>query len=133
MVLKPHAGEFQKLTGENVPDDIQERFDSVLDFAKNYNVTLLLKGSPTIIACPNGNCYLNPTGNHGMATAGSGDVLTGIIGSLLAQGMSAEDAAVCGAFIHGTAGDMAADVLTPRAMIASDIIDSLPEAFESLE
>ena len=133
MVLTPHAGEFQKLTGETVPDDIQERFDSVLDFAKNYNVTLLLKGSPTIIACPNGNCYLNPTGNHGMATAGSGDVLTGIIGSLLAQGMSAEDAAVCGAFIQGTAGDMAADALTPRAMIAGDMIDSLPEAFESLE
>ena len=133
MVLTPHAGEFERLTGEKVPDEIQERFDSVLDFAKNYNVTLLLKGSPTIIACPNGNCYLNPTGNHGMATAGSGDVLTGIIGSLLAQGMTAEDAAVCGAFIHGTAGDMAADALTPRAMIAGDIIDSLPEAFEALE
>ena len=133
MVLTPHAGEFQKLTGETVPDDIQERFDSALDFAKNYNITLLLKGSPTIIACPNGNCYLNPTGNHGMATAGSGDVLTGIIGSLLAQGMSAEDAAVCGAFIQGTAGDMAADALTPRAMIAGDMIEFLPEAFDALD
>ena len=133
MLLTPHAGEFIKLTGEAVPDEIQERFKVALDFAKNYNVTLLLKGSPTIIACPNGNCYLNPTGNHGMATAGSGDVLTGIIGSLMAQGMTAEDAALCGAFIHGTAGDIAADALTPRAMIAGDIIDSLPEAFEALE
>ncbi|MEE8404205.1 MAG: NAD(P)H-hydrate dehydratase [candidate division Zixibacteria bacterium] len=136
MVLTPHAGEFQRLTGETVLSDIneiQERFEVALEFAKIYNVTLLLKGSPTIIACPNGNCYLNPTGNHGMATAGSGDVLTGIIGSLLAQAMTAEDAAVCGAFIHGTAGDIAADALTPRAMIAGDMIDSLPEAFESLE
>ena len=136
MVLTPHAGEFQRLTGETVlydTNDIQKRFDVALNFAKNYNVILLLKGSPTIIACPDGSCYLNPTGNHGMATAGSGDVLTGIIGSLLAQGMTAEDAAVCGAFIHGTAGDIAADALTPRAMIAGDIIDSLPEAFEALE
>ncbi len=133
MVLTPHAGEFERLTGVTVPDEIQERFDSVLDFAKNYNITLLLKGSPTIIACPNGNCYLNPTGNHGMATAGSGDVLTGIIGSLLAQGMTAEDAAVCGAFIQGTAGDMAADALTARAMIAGDMIDFLPEAFDALD
>ncbi len=132
IVLTPHSGEFQRLTGETVPDDIQDRFKIALDFAKNYNVTLLLKGSPTIIACPNGNCYLNPTGNHGMATAGSGDVLTGIIGSLLAQGMTAQDAAICGAFIHGTAGDIAADALTPRAMIAGDMIDSLPEAFALL-
>ena len=133
MVLTPHPGEFERLTGETVPDDIQERFKVAREFAKNYNVTLLLKGSPTIIACPNGNCYLNPTGNHGMATAGSGDVLTGIIGSLLAQGMTAEDAAVCGAFIHGTAGDIAADALTPRAMIAGDMIDFLPEVFALLD
>ena len=132
MVLTPHAGEFGRLTGETVPDDIQERFVNVLEFAKEYGVTLLLKGSPTIIACPKGNRYLNPTGNDGMATAGSGDVLTGIIGSLLAQGMTAEDAAVCGAFIHGTAGDIAADALTPRAMIAGDLIDFLPEVFELL-
>ena len=133
MVLTPHSGEFERLTEETVPDKIQERFDIALEFAKNYNVTLLLKGSPTIIACPNGNCYLNPTGNDGMATAGSGDVLTGIIGSLFAQGMTSENAAICGAFIHGTAGDIAADALTPRAMIAGDMIEFLPEAFDVLD
>ena len=104
-----------------------------LSFAKEFDVTLLLKGSPTIIAHPSGRCYLNSTGNSGMAKGGSGDVLTGIIASLMAQGLSVEDAAICGAYIHGLAGDFAADALTQRAMIAGDIIDFLPGAFAALE
>jgi len=133
MLLTPHAGEFKRLSGLDAPTDIHERFKVALLFSKEYGVTLLLKGSPTIIATPSGDCYLNPTGNSGMAKGGSGDVLTGIIASLMAQGLSVEDAAVCGAYIHGLAGDFAADALTPRAMIAGDIIDFLPGAFELLE
>jgi NAD(P)H-hydrate epimerase len=133
MVLTPHAGEFKRLTGNDAATDIHQRFEMALSFSKEYNVTLLLKGSPTIIVHPSGRFYLNPTGNSGMAKGGSGDVLTGIIGSLMAQGLSPEDAAVCGAYIHGLAGDFAADALTPRAMIAGDIIDFLPGAFAALE
>ncbi len=132
-MLTPHAGEFKRLSGVDVPSDIHQRFEIAQSFAKEFHVTLLLKGSPTIIATPDGNCYLNPTGNSGMAKGGSGDVLTGIIASLMAQGLSVEDAAVCGAYIHGLAGDFAADALIPRAMIAGDIIDFLPGAFGGVE
>ena len=132
MVLTPHAGEFKRLSGIDAPTDIFERFKFAHTFSKEYGVTLLLKGSPTIIATPDGNCYLNPTGNSGMAKGGSGDVLTGIIASFMAQGMSVEDAAICGAYIHGLAGDFAADALTQRAMKAGDIIEYLPRAFQSL-
>lgn len=133
VVLTPHPGEFKRMTGVDAPLDIQERFKTAISFAQEYGVVLLLKGSPTIIATPDGRAYLNPTGNHGMAKGGSGDVLTGIIASLLAQGLSTEDAAICGAYIHGLAGDFAADALTPRAMMAGDMIDYLPGVFGSLE
>jgi NAD(P)H-hydrate epimerase len=133
MVLTPHAGEYKRLYGTEAPIDIFERFKAAQLYAKEFNVTLLLKGSPTIVATPDGECYLNPTGNSGMAKGGSGDVLTGIIASLLAQGLSTKDAAICGAYLHGLAGDFAADALTQRAMTAGDIIDFLPGAFSSLE
>jgi len=132
MVITPHAGEFKRMFGVDVPIEIHERFKIAQSFSKEYNVTLLLKGSPTIIAHPSGRCYFNPTGNNGMAKGGSGDVLTGIIASFMAQGMSTEDAAACGAYIHGLAGDFAADALTPRAMCAGDIIDYLPGAFAAI-
>ncbi len=133
IVLTPHAGEFKRLSGIEAPTDIHKRFEIAHSFAKEFNVTLLLKGSPTIITTLDGSCYLNPTGNSGMAKGGSGDVLTGIIASFMAQGLSGENAAVCGAYVHGLAGDFAADALTKRAMIAGDIIDFLPGAFEALE
>jgi hydroxyethylthiazole kinase-like uncharacterized protein yjeF len=132
IVLTPHPGEFERMTGIDASLDIRKRFETALSFAREFNVVLLLKGSPSIIATPEGQGYLNPTGNHGMAKGGSGDVLTGIIASLLAQGLNAEDAAVCGAYIHGLAGDFAADALTPRAMMAGDTIDYLPGAFQLL-
>ncbi|MEE8575820.1 MAG: NAD(P)H-hydrate dehydratase [candidate division Zixibacteria bacterium] len=91
-----------------------------------------MKGSPTIIAEPGGNCYFNQTGNEGMASGGSGDVLSGIIGSFLAGGCPTIDAAIAGVFVHGLAGDLAAEQITPRAMIASDQIRFLPEAFKIL-
>ena len=132
LIITPHAGEFTRLTGIEVPADIHERLRIVRETAKLLKLVLVLKGSPTIISNANGSCWLNPTGNSGMATAGSGDVLSGIIGSLLAQGMTAEKAAVCGGFIHGMAGDLAAEELSQRGMIAGDMVRLLPQAFKRL-
>ena len=132
-VLTPHAGEFKRLFERDVPNDIHERINVVTEIAAEYEIVLVMKGSPTLVATPEKDCYLNPTGNHGMATGGSGDVLSGIIGSFLAQGMDVVDAAVAGVFIHGLAGDFAADNLTPRSLIASDMIDALPDVFGLVE
>jgi NAD(P)H-hydrate epimerase len=93
---------------------------------------ILLKGHYSLIASPGGNAFFNATGNAGMATGGSGDVLTGIITGLLAQDYSPVDAAILGAYLHGLAGDIAAAKLSKEAMIAGDIIDCLPEAFLQL-
>jgi len=135
LVLTPHPGEFARLSGSEVPPEreIEVRIETALKFAAANNVVLVLKGSPTLVASPDGRCTLNPTGNHGMATGGSGDVLSGIIGTFLAQMDNAYDAAVVGVFVHGLAGDFAADEITPRALIAGDIIDYLSEVFEALE
>ncbi len=135
LVLTPHAGEFARLSDSEVPPEreIEARIDAALKFAADNKVVLVLKGSPTLIASPDGRCTLNPTGNHGMATGGSGDVLSGIIGTFLAQMDDAYDAAVTGVFVHGLAGDFAADEITPRALIAGDLIDNLSEVFEALE
>ena len=132
LVLTPHPGEFARLTGKTVPADIHERIALAIQTARELNIVLVLKGSPTLVASSDGRCWLNPTGNSGMATGGSGDVLSGMIGSFLAQGLSALNAALCGVFIHGTAGDIAADLFTQRAMIAGDIVECLPKAFESV-
>ena len=133
LILTPHAGEFKRISGEEAPSDVQKRIESARRFAEEFNVTLVLKGSPTLTASRDGRVTLNPTGNHGMATGGSGDVLSGIIGSLLAQGMEASEAAVAGVYIHGLAGDLAADMLTPRSVIASDILENIPDALALLE
>ena len=135
LVLTPHSGEFARLSGNEVPPEheIEARIDAALKFAAENNVVLVLKGSPTLVVSPDGRCTLNPTGNHGMATGGSGDVLSGIIGTFLAQIDDAYNAAVAGVFVHGLAGDFAADEITPRTLIAGDIIDNLSEVFETLD
>jgi len=135
VVLTPHPGEFKRLTGETAPpeSDIHGRIKVAINAACGLRCVMVLKGSPTLIADPSGMCYLNPTGNSGMATGGSGDVLSGAIGSFLAQGMSALNAAICGVYIHGLAGDLAAFNLTERSMIAGDMIDYLPDAFAIVE
>jgi NAD(P)H-hydrate epimerase len=133
MVLTPHPGEFKRLTGISVPEDIHMRIAVAREFATEYKTVLVLKGSPTIVADEEGMCFVNQTGNSGMATGGSGDVLSGIIGSLMAQGLEPLDAALCGVYLHGFAGDIAAWELTDRAMIAGDMIDALPEVFELFE
>ncbi|MBD3257686.1 NAD(P)H-hydrate dehydratase [candidate division GN15 bacterium] len=133
LVLTPHPGEFKRLSGESVPQGIHERVAVARSLAAEFGVVLVLKGSPTLVAGPNGDVYLNPTGNHGMASGGTGDVLSGLVGSFLGQGMEAVDAAVVAVYVHGLAGDFAAESLTPRALIAGDLIDFLPQVFELLE
>ena len=129
LILTPHEKEFFNLTVIEVPQEIHARIETARKFAIEHQTILVLKGSPTIVAHYDGNIYLNQTGNNGMAVGGSGDVLSGIIGSFLAQGIEPIDSALCGVFIHGLAGDIAAYELGERSMIASDIIDFLPEAF----
>ncbi|MEA1981284.1 MAG: NAD(P)H-hydrate dehydratase [candidate division Zixibacteria bacterium] len=132
-VLTPHPGEFFRLTGNKVADDIQKRIAQASSFAKEYGVVLVLKGSPTLIADTDGKVALNPTGNNGMATGGSGDVLSGIIGTLLGQSVSAFDSACGAVYIHGLSGDFGTEEIGARSLISGDLVDYLPEAFQFLE
>lgn len=133
LVLTPHPGEFRRLINEEIPAALPSRFDLVRQYAAKYNSVIVLKGSPSIVVDTDGELYLNPTGNDGMATGGTGDVLSGIIGSFLAQGLSPLHAAVCGVYLHGLAGDLAASELGKRSLIAGDLIDFLPDAFSIIE
>ena len=122
-IITPHPKEFERLFGKT--DNSQQRLELQREMSKQYNIIIVLKGANTSITFPNGTCFFNSTGNPGMATAGSGDVLTGIILSLLAQRYTPEEAAIIGVFMHGRAGDKAAEKLGMEAMIASDISKSL--------
>jgi hydroxyethylthiazole kinase-like uncharacterized protein yjeF len=126
-ILTPHPKEFERLLGSWSTDF--ERLEKQMEFSRKTNTVVLLKGAHTSIATPEGKIYFNNTGNPGMATGGSGDVLTGLITGLLAQGYSSSDSAILGAWIHGLAGDLAANALSEHALIASDIIDHIPAAF----
>jgi NAD(P)H-hydrate epimerase len=133
LVISPHPGEMSRLTGKSVEHIEKNRIDIALEFAAEFNLVCILKGAPSMIAEPSGQAWINSTGNDGMATAGSGDVLTGLIGGFLAQGLMDIDAAVLGCYIHGYAGDLAAEMLGPRGMIAGDILEMVPEALARLE
>lgn len=130
-VLTPHPGEFDRLTGHRPGD--WERLCLAAEMAIRYQVIVVLKGAYTRICTPGGWQWINPTGNPGMATAGSGDVLTGIIAGLLAQGATPVDAAVAGVYLHGLAGDLAVSVSgSEETLIAGDITGSLGRAFHHL-
>lgn len=119
-ILTPHPGEFARLTGKSM-DEVQSNRESVAcEFAARHNVIVLLKGHRTVIT-DGKQTYLNTTGNSGMATGGTGDVLTGLITALLAQGMTPLDAARLGAYLHGRAGDLAAAEFSQPGLIASDL------------
>ena len=133
MVLTPHPGEFARLTGITPEGNPVDNYALVLEYARKYDTVIVLKGSPTIIGSPEGQVYLNPTGNYGMASGGSGDVLTGIITAFLGQQMSPLEAALCGVYIHGLAGDLAIESINPRSLVAGDLITCLSDAFEMLE
>jgi len=130
-ILTPHPGEMSRLIKQKSKALEENRRDVAGKFAKKYNCVLLLKGAKTIVAAPGKKVYTNTTGNAGMATAGSGDVLTGMIAAFVAQGLSGFEAAKCGAYLHGKAGDLATKSKTKLSMIASDIIDCIPRAIKT--
>lgn len=129
-ILTPHPKEFERLFGETENDFHQNELQRKK--AQELGVFLLLKGAHTSIATPAGKCYFNSTGNPGMATGGSGDVLTGILTGLLAQGYAPFDASLLGVYLHGLAGDLAKSELEQEALLASDIIDHIGKAFITL-
>lgn len=130
IVLTPHEGEMARLTGLSAGYIKENREKVASDFAKEYGVTLLLKGKNTAIANEKGEIMINPTGSCALATAGSGDVLSGVITAFLSAGVNPFSAAVLGAYIHGLSGDLAAQEKGKRSVIASDIIEYLPKAFK---
>ena len=143
LILTPHPGEMARLltkgsadktvSGHSVKDIRKlvesDRIGSAVSFSKEMGVYLILKGAPTIISDPEGRAFLNTTGNPGMATAGAGDVLTGIVAAFLAQGLNPPDSSILSVFLHGLAGDIAAGKKGMHSLIASDIIEEIPEAF----
>jgi hydroxyethylthiazole kinase-like uncharacterized protein yjeF len=132
-VITPHPGEFTALTGIPKEQILADRVKAASDLSRSLNTTVVLKGARTVIAEPGGNARLNLTGNPGMASGGSGDVLTGIIAGLIAQGYAPFDAACLGVFLHGLAGDLACAEMGEMSLIASDLIDYLPKAFAWLK
>jgi len=130
-ILTPHPKEFERIVGQSTDD--YDRNRKQIKFAVENNIILVLKGAHTSIALPDGTCYFNTTGNPGMATAGSGDVLTGMILSLVAQGYHPAEAAKIGVYLHGLAGDLAAKQTGQEAMIASDIIEKTGNAYLTLK
>ncbi len=132
LVLTPHPGELARLTGLAISEITSRRIEVVREYAQLWDCCLVLKGGPSIIGLPGGTVLVNSTGNAGMATAGSGDVLTGIIAGLMGQGLSAEQAAVAGVFVHGLAGDYAAADLGQMGMMAGDILNHTAKALDYL-
>jgi NAD(P)H-hydrate epimerase len=130
-VLTPHNKEFERIFG--APTDDFDKINKALAASAEYNIVIVLKGPYTFIALPSGTGYFNPTGNPGMATGGTGDVLTGIITSLLAQDLPPGHAAIAGVYLHGLAGDIAAKYKSQQSLIASDIINFLSDAFLQLQ
>ena len=130
-ILTPHPGEFKRLVGEWTGD--YDRMQKAIEFSKNHKVILILKGAFTTVIFPDGECHFNSTGNAGMATAGCGDALTGIVLALLGRGITSYDAALVGVYLHGLAGDLAAEKYGQDSLITSDLIDSLGDAFKLLQ
>ncbi|MED5017879.1 NAD(P)H-hydrate dehydratase, partial [Paenibacillus chibensis] len=125
-VLTPHPGEMARLTGMSTKEIQRDRMSAAVKYASEHQVTLVLKGARTVIAAPDGTAYVNMTGNAGMATGGSGDVLTGIIAGLLAQGLTGPQAAAYGVYLHGLAGETASSRRGHMSsLIAGDLIEAL--------
>ena len=132
MILTPHPGEMARLLGVSTSEVQQQRLALALQQAKSWNLTVLLKGARTLVAAPDGTLYINSTGNPGMATAGSGDVLTGIIAGLIAQGLEITPAAAAGAYLHGMAGDRGSVDLGTYGLLAGDILNYLPQCIKDI-
>lgn len=132
-VITPHTGELSRLIDLPAADILTDRIGVARQTAERLDITVVLKGMDTVVAAPTGPVSINPTGNPGMATAGSGDVLTGIIAGLMAQGLPVFDAAVLGVYLHGLSGDLAAAALGQHSLMAGDLITWLPKAIIQVE
>jgi len=133
LVITPHPGEIAKLINKDVDYILNNQLDITREIAQKYGIVVVLKGARTIITNKEGETYINVGDNSGMATGGSGDVLTGIICSLIAQGADNFSAAITGVYIHSLAGNLARDIKGERGMIAGDILSQVPQAFMNLE
>ena len=131
VVVTPHPGEMARISGMNIDEIQRDRKTAALDFARKYEVIVVLKGHKTIVADPGGEIFINETGNPGMASGGCGDVLTGMVASLIGQGLKPYNAAKLAVYMHGLAGDIAMRHKGQISLIASDILEALPEAFRS--
>jgi len=132
LVLTPHLGEFSRFTGKSIEEIKKNKILVVKKFLMEYNVVLVLKGYRTIVAKQNKKIYINKTGNPGMATAGSGDVLSGMIGGFIAQKIPPFESAKLAVYLHGLAGDIAKEEKTEYGLIATDILENIPEAIKKL-
>jgi NAD(P)H-hydrate epimerase len=132
IVLTPHPGEMARLTGLSTLEIQADRFSVARDFAVRHRVVLVLKGARTLTASPDGKVYINTTGHAGLASGGMGDVLTGLIGSLLAQGLSALNAAALGVYLHGLAADQLLATFGDAGLLATDVMFEIPAARQAL-
>ncbi len=132
LVLTPHPGEMSRLTGLSTDEIQQNRVELSKDYSRKNGIYLVLKGSRTIVSTPKGKVYINPTGNPGMASGGTGDVLTGVIGGLLAERINPEDASRLGVYVHGLAGDFAAEVIGQTGYTAKELANFIPAAMDSV-
>ncbi|NCG30221.1 MAG: NAD(P)H-hydrate dehydratase, partial [Bacteroidetes bacterium] len=128
-ILTPHVGEFERLFGKRESEF--DRLTLLMESAKEIKAYIILKGQYTTIATPKGDVYFNSTGNPGMATAGSGDVLTGLILGLMCQVNDPLISALCGVYIHGLSGDAGSDLMGQHGLIASDLVESIPFAMKT--
>lgn len=129
-VITPHPGEMSRLTGLSINAIQEDRVEVCKEFALKSKVITVLKGKNTVIATPDGEVFINPTGNSGMSTAGTGDVLAGMISSFIAQGLPSKDAAAAAVYIHGLSGDIAVETKGEHGLMASDLIECIPQAFK---
>ena len=132
LILSPHPGEMGRLLGTTSQKVQEDRLGISQDFARQHRLWLVLKGAYTVLADPDGRLFINPTGNEGMATGGTGDVLSGILGGLIAQGLSPSQAIKVGVYLHGLAGDLAASQKGNTGMIATDLMECLPPAIQEI-
>jgi len=132
-ILTPHPGEMSRLTGLSIDEVQTDRIGTARRMAREWNKTVVLKGAYSIIAEPNGGCRISPMANPGLASAGTGDVLAGVIAGLRAQGMAAPEAAACGVYLHAEAGEVIRAEMGDAGMIASDLLPILPMVIQELK
>jgi NAD(P)H-hydrate epimerase len=131
-LLTPHPGEMARMLGRSVADVQADRIEVVREFCRGHGVFLVLKGAGSVIGEPGGRIFVNSTGNPGMATGGTGDVLTGMVAAFLARGLEPLPALLTAVFLHGRAGDLARDGKGEDGLIAGDVLEAIPAAFTSL-